>query len=96
MKRITTTIKGEFLGQILRGEKTVEYREIKPYWVERLAGISVPFELRLINGMKPNAAEITVLIDKVTPYAIDPDSGASSYAMHIAKILSMKISSQLR
>jgi hypothetical protein len=35
-KRITTTIKREWLAEIVAGTKKIEYREIKPYWTNRL------------------------------------------------------------
>jgi hypothetical protein len=33
--RITTTIKREWLAEIIAGKKKIEYRQIKPYWTER-------------------------------------------------------------
>jgi hypothetical protein len=88
MKRITTTIKREWLDRILARTKKIEYREIKPYWTERLTQpggttIPVPFELRLINGMKKRAPEATLLINKITVSDTD-------FELHIAKILSTK------
>ena len=65
MDKITTTIKREWLKKIANRTKRVEYREIKPYWVKRLSQVQVPFLLRLINGMRPNAPEITVMVKKV-------------------------------
>lgn len=35
-KYLTLTVSKEWFGKILSGEKTEEYREIKPYWVVRL------------------------------------------------------------
>jgi len=32
VERITTTIERRWLAAIIAGEKTVEYREMKPYW----------------------------------------------------------------
>jgi hypothetical protein len=52
MDRITTTIKREWLSEIIEGTKKIEYREIKQYWEDKLAKVSIPFELRLINGMQ--------------------------------------------
>jgi len=64
--RITTTIEREWLAQIIAGTKKIEYREIKPYWTERFAKVSVPFELRLLNGMNRPVPEVTVLIHRIT------------------------------
>jgi hypothetical protein len=65
MDRITTTIRRPWLAAIIAGEKRVEYRENKAYWRKRLASVSVPFELRLINGMQEHAPEVTVIVDRV-------------------------------
>jgi hypothetical protein len=81
--RITTTIEREWLAQIIAGTKKIEYREIKPYWTKRFAKVSVPFELRLLNGMNPPVPEVTVLIHKITRRAGD-------YCLHIKKVLSYK------
>jgi hypothetical protein len=50
---ITTTIEREWLAEIIAGTKWIEYRKVKPYWTKCLAKVSVPFELRLLNGMNP-------------------------------------------
>ena len=83
--RITTTIKRQWLAQIIEGTKRIEYREIKPYWTKRLKGITSPFELRLINGMNPPVPEVTVLIRKVT---VDRREGV--YELHIKKVMGSK------
>jgi len=87
MKRITTTIKREFLAAIVVGTKKTEYRERKPYWEKRFGvhghAISLPFELRMINGMSKTAPEVTVLIDKIALSATD-------YKLHIKKILDVR------
>ena len=49
----------------MAGEKTVEYREIKPCWTRKLDGVQCPFLLRLINGMVAHAPEVTVRIDRI-------------------------------
>jgi hypothetical protein len=54
--RITTTIERELLAQIIAGTKKIEYRQIKPYWTNRFAKVSVPFELRLPQWDEPPGA----------------------------------------
>jgi hypothetical protein len=83
--RITTTIEREWLAQIIGGTKKIEYRRIKPYWTKRFSRVSVPFELRLLNGMNRPVPEVTVLIHKITK-----DSRAGEYRLHIKKILGFK------
>jgi len=40
--RITTTIKRQWLAEIIAGTKKSEYRQIKPYWTKRFKKVSVP------------------------------------------------------
>src|SRR5438046_5844758 len=81
--RITTTIERQWLAEIVAGTKKIEYRKIKPYWTKRLAKVSVPFELRLLNGMNPPVPEVTVLIHKVT-------RRTGQYRLHIKKVLAFR------
>ena len=83
--KITTTIKRQWLSEIIEGVKRIEYRQIKPYWTKRLRDISLPFELRLINGMNPPVPEVTVLIRKVTMARRE-----GVYELHIKKVLAFK------
>jgi hypothetical protein len=83
--RITTTIEREWLAQIIAGTKKIEYREIKPYWTKRLGKVSVPFELRLINGMNRPIPEVTVLVHRVTK-----DRRVGNYRLHIKRVLGFK------
>ena len=85
MNKLTTTIQREFLKEIVNGQKTVEYREIKPYWSKRLDGIALPFLLRLINGMAANAPEVTVRIDRVRK-----NTRSGDYELHIAKVVEVR------
>lgn len=99
MQTLTTTIKRQWLAKIVAGTKKIEYREIKPYWDERLPKYSVPFKLRMINGMSKTAPEVTVLVNKVdigyqtdraTLRASDDLYEGHVYRLHIAKVLSYK------
>src|ERR1700751_3479262 len=72
----------EWLVQIIAGTKKIEYRKIKPYWTKRFAKVSMPFELRLLNGMNPPVPEVTVLIHRITK-----DRRAGEYRLHIKKVL---------
>jgi hypothetical protein len=83
--RITTTIKREYLAEIIAGTKTVEYRQIKPYWTRRLKAVTCPFQLRLRNGMRPPVPEVTVLIDRV-----GRNLRNGTYKLHIEKVLEFK------
>jgi hypothetical protein len=52
---------------------------------EALRDVSVPFELRLLNGMNPPVPEVTVLIHRITK-----DRRAGEYRLHIKKVLNSK------
>ena len=83
--RITTTIEREWLAEIIARTKKIEYRKIKPYWTKRFEKVSVPFELRPLNGMNPPVPEVTVLIHRITK-----DRRAGQYQLHIKKVLGFK------
>jgi hypothetical protein len=85
MQKLTTTIRREPLSQIIAGEKTVEYREIKPFWEQRLANVEVPFRLRLINGMSAVAPEVTVEIKKVVR-----NTRHGEFELHIGRVVEVK------
>jgi hypothetical protein len=83
--KITPTIEREWLAEIIAGTKKIEYRQIKPYWTKRFEKVSLPFELRLLNGMNPPIPEVTVLIHKITK-----DRRAGEYQLHIKKVMGYK------
>ena len=85
MDKITTTIKREWLREIALGRKSVEYREIKPYWIRRFSGIKPPFLLRLINGMQSKAPELTVIVERVRK-----NSHSGSFELHLGKIVEVR------
>ena len=89
--RITTTIKRQWLAKIVAGTKKNEYREMKPYWQKKLAGVSRPFQLRLINGMKKRAPDVLVEIDRVRS-----QKKTRQYALHIARVVSYRHWSKTR
>jgi hypothetical protein len=81
MDKITTTIREEPLRQIVAGTKRIEYGAIKPYWTRRLQSVSRPFLLRLIDGMRPQAPEATLLINEVRR-----NQQAVYYELHIGAV----------
>ena len=85
MDRITTTIKREYLAEIVRGEKKIEYRELKPYWTKKLESVETPFELHLINGMTTTAPRVLVTVLRVKK-----DSRRNQYELHLGKILKVR------
>lgn len=47
MKTLSLVLKRKWFDMIASGEKTEEYREIKPHWMQRLC------ELRSVGGRRP-------------------------------------------
>ena len=90
MKTLTTTIKRQYLREIVAGTKKIEYREIKPYWEKRLANYEAPFLLRLINGMSKDAPEATVEVVKVKKNRL-----LGHYELYLGRIVEVKNDSLL-
>ena len=85
MQTITTTIKLQWLSEIIAGTKKIEYREAKPYWRKKFSAVNSPFELRMINGMRSCAPEVTVKITKTTE-----SEKYCEFRLHIGKVLGWK------
>ena len=70
-KIIHLNLKKEWYDKIKSGEKTIEYREYKSYWIKRLLN---PFdEIHFKNGYKKNAEII-----KAIPISIKTIWGSST------------------
>jgi hypothetical protein len=85
MEKIPTTIKREWLREIVARRKPVEYREIKPYWVKRLERVRTPFLLCLINGMQQNAPRLTVIVNQIRK-----NSRSGRFELHLGKIVEVR------
>ena len=63
METLTIFIKGKWFEQISLGEKTKEYRQVKPFWTSRLfdkAGKRIRYgKIEFINGMLTGARRMT-------------------------------------
>ena len=85
MGTITTTIQRKWLAEIVAKRKKIEYRELKPYWERRLATVKPPFRLRLINGMRPRAPEVTVVVTRVVKSVRNGE-----YQFHLGRVVEVK------
>ena len=84
MNILTANIQREWLARILAGTKPIEYRDATDYWMNRLSRAGPPpFHLRLINGMKPDSPEATILVERV-----DVDLLSGSIRLHLGPIVS--------
>ena len=48
------TLHRQWFNDILSGQKTIEYREIKPHWTKRIAGRQYD-EIHFRNGYQPQS-----------------------------------------
>ena len=84
MNTLTANIQREWLARIIEGSKTTEYRDATEFWWNKLERVwPPPFQLRLINGMRVDSPEATVLVEKV-----ENDVLAGQLRFHITKVLS--------
>lgn len=83
METLTMNIKREFFASIVAKKKPYECRERSYFWKQRIEPLSVPFKLRLLNGMTPPAPEAVVVVTHVTRYD-------GEYQLHLGSILSVR------
>ena len=66
-KILVLHIKKKWFDMIASGEKTEEYREIKPYWLTRLYYAKVWFDhVLFINGYNKDSPRIEKKIESIT------------------------------
>jgi hypothetical protein len=90
MHKVTAQIQEQWLREIVAKRKRIEYREIKPFWDKRFSGIRAPFHLRLINGMRKKAPEVTIVVTKIVK-----SGRTGQYHLHLGRIISVKSWNQL-
>ena len=93
MNTLHLTLKKKWFDMILSGEKTEEYRDIKPYYNLRLIGReydSVVFR----NGYASNAPQFTIELKNITPSTGKPEWGAEEgkvyFVLSLGKIINRK------
>lgn len=86
MKILNLTLKKKWFDLILSGEKTMEYRERKPYWNRRFwKGKIKEFNvIKFVNGYGNDKPTMFVKIDGV---CIDKFEGKDCWAFILGKIL---------
>ena len=82
---LTLNMKREWFEKVWNGEKTVEYREVKPYWTRRIGswvGDRARF-VQMVLGYRRNTPAILLQVDKVDvgpcPY---PAWNGTYYRLH--------------
>ena len=74
----------KYFDQILKGEKTIEYRDITPYWSKRLEGKYYDV-IQFRNGYRKNAPTMIV---EYKGTVVDDLYG--TYAIKLGKVLETK------
>ena len=84
MKRVLhLNLYRKYFDQILKGEKTIEYREVTPYWSKRLEGKHYDV-IQFRNGYAKIAP---VMIVEFKGMVIDNDVQGSRYAIQLGNVL---------
>ena len=76
----------KYFDQILKGEKTIEYREVTPYWSKRLEGRHYDV-IQFRNGYAKIAP---VMIVEFKGMDIDNDVQGTRYAIQLGNVLETK------
>lgn len=78
------TLQRQWFDQIRKGVKKEEYREMKPYWKDRIEGREYD-EIHFRNGYNPNSPAMRV---QYLGYKIDQAGGR--YVLKLGKVLEVK------
>ena len=79
MKILHLNLYRKYFDAILKGEKTIEYRDITPYWSKRLEGRYYDV-IKFKNGYRKDAPEMVVEYK-----GMDIDEGR--YAIQLGRVL---------
>ena len=98
MKTLYLTLKKKWFDMILSGEKTEEYREMKPYWL-RLANATLMYDkIRFVNGYGKDRPSFEIELKDVVFAGRDfdikgnedwgADNSTNFYILKLGRILS--------
>ena len=86
-------IKKQWFDLILSGEKTEEYRDIKPYWTKRFYSKKYHY-ICFRNGYASNSPQFTIELKSITPSIGRPEWGAEEgktyFVLSLGKIINQK------
>ena len=97
MKILHLPLKAKWYEMIESGVKTEEYREIKPYWIDRITDVVPDYELgRYVNKVKPfthvkfsygyTKRTMTFEIESITIGKGNPEWGAPDREVFVIKL----------
>ena len=95
MKTLHLTLKKQYFNEILAGEKTEEYRELKSYWISRLlkGQLALDYYDQIIfrNGYAKNAPTMIVELKGIQIKRCNTPLGNKwQFAIKLGKILETK------
>ena len=90
-KVLHLTLQKQWFDQILDGTKTIEYREYKKYWIDRLqekVGSFKKFDvIHFKNGYNPDAPFMVVELNEIRIKSINWFSKEKKFELLLGKIL---------
>jgi hypothetical protein len=86
MKVLHLTLYRKWFDQIAKGQKTEEYREVRPYWTTRIEGREYD-EIWFRNGYRKDAPFMRV---KYNGWEFGKVGGTQVYALQLGPILEIK------
>lgn len=93
MSTLHLTLKKKWFDMILSGEKTEEYREIKPYWTNRFYSKKYHY-ITFRNGYATNAPQFTIELKSIITSIGKPEWGAEEgktyFVLSLGKIINTK------
>ncbi len=86
--QVRMTIKKKWFDKIKSGEKTIEYREVKPYWNVRLNKDEPITSILFRNGYSKDSPEMVKGVDKIEMVhgmSTDLKIDKTVYAIHLSE-----------
>ncbi|HFE31905.1 MAG TPA: ASCH domain-containing protein [Gammaproteobacteria bacterium] len=87
MQILHLTVKKKWFDMISSGEKTEEYREMKPYWRRRLDDLGTEYDaVKFRNGYRHDAPTVTVKLEGVFVGVGRKEWGAPNERVYILRL----------
>ena len=86
MNTLHLTLKKKWFDMILLENKKEEYREIKPYWANRICAKKYKY-ITFRNGYARNAPQFTIELKSITPSTGKPEWGAEEGKTYFVLLL---------
>jgi hypothetical protein len=80
MQVLNFTLKKKYFDEILSGEKTKEYREYKPYWINRLFNKEYD-TIKFTNGYGKNSPSFLIELKDITVELVYHEIFSTTYRL---------------